>query len=342
MSSQYDHFLHLVKDKRVVIATHWDCDGVTSGALLYHMIKDVCQSVRTVSKGDVFEIRQQDIDEIDPAAQIIICSDIQPSRELDLDTVIYIDHHPCEYADEMLLSLYDPQCQSCSFLIWDKLLKDTTDSYMIFLVLLGYFGDSGKFEQLPVDLQIRAHELLGSLLEKKQSRYSNDAYYKIELFVSLFNTGKRMHWNGEVPLALLKSVQSFEDIIYSRHPLVEELQRYKMHLRQHYNKKYRISQLGDIDYAIIECDCNIQGVICSRYMKEKPIVVLNKYKGNIIASMRVPEELEFDAGGFLSAVKEHIPDVVGGGHEKAGGITFEQKYLDVFLEYLENGARQPS
>lgn len=321
-----------VKDKHVHIATHWDCDGVTSGALLYHLLKPHAKKITTISKGEVFEVLQQDVPS---EADIVICSDIQPSMELDPLTTIYIDHHPFDRSDDLLLSIRDDQIQSCSLLIHNKLICDTKNSYYLFLTLLGYFGDSGDFNQLSPDLQIAAKEHFGHLLEKRTSRAGN-SYYPLQLYVSMFNTGKRIHWNGFVPLELLKSVTDYKDILLGKHPLVQELERYKLQLRQYYNMQMEVTAATHVDYALIECDKNVQGVLCSRYLKNKPIVVMNKYKGNIIASMRVPDSLEFDAGAFLSKAKEIVQSPVGGGHEKAGGITFSQDHLNEFIAYLED------
>ncbi|HLP80169.1 MAG TPA: DHH family phosphoesterase [Acidobacteriota bacterium] len=331
-----ERFLSLISGKKVHIATHWDCDGVTSGGLLYHIVKPHAASVTTISKGDVFLILPQDV----PAdADIIICSDIQPSQELDPNKVIYIDHHPHEFSDNYLLSIHDVKSQSCTMVIWEKLISDTNNPYFIFLTLLGYFGDSGNPNLIPAELQVRAKAHFPHLLEPRMSQFSDKTYVGLELFVSLFNTGKRMHWSGHVPLELLKAVSNYQDITLNRHPLVDELNRYKLELRRLYDQKVEFKETQQFDYAVIQCDKNIQGVLCSRYMQDKPIVVLNQYKGKVIASMRVPEHVEFDAGAFLSSFKKFSPDILGGGHEKAGGITFDGTNLQTFLKFLnEHGA----
>lgn len=332
MSPKFKQLIDLTKGKHVHIATHWDCDGVTSGAILYHLLKPHAGKLTTISKGDVFQVFERDCPS---EAEVIICSDIQPSAELDPKKVIYIDHHPLELEADFLMEIHDIEIQSCSLLIWDKLMPETKDPFMLFLTLLGYFGDSGKFKDAPIELQVIAQETFPNMLEERTSSFGG-TYNKIQLYVSMFNTGKRMHWNGDIPLTLLKSINNYHDIIFRRHPLVNELERYKLTLRKYYNEEYEFVDTNHFHYAIIECDKNIQGVICSRYMKDKPIIVLNKLKGNVIASMRVPDDLDFDAGAFLARSKTILPDVVGGGHEKAGGITFEEKHLDSFIEYLKS------
>jgi single-stranded DNA-specific DHH superfamily exonuclease len=320
-----------VTNKHVHIATHWDCDGVSSGALLFHLIKQHAHTVTTISKGEEFLIYNRDIH---PDADIIICSDIQPSDELDPKKVIYIDHHPFADTSKFLMTIHDTEIQSCSLLIWRDIISHTNEPYHLFLALLGYFGDSGNVDDIPPELYVRANQHFPHLLTTRRGQ--NGYYTGLQMHVSLFNTGKRMHWNGMVPLELLKQVDSVEDILLNRHPLVDELQRYKLELRRYYTLPVNFIETPLLKYAVIECDKNIQGVICSRHLDDKPIVVINKYKQNGIASMRVPDFLDFDAGAFLSQFREIVPDIVGGGHEKAGGITFPIEKLDLFLAFLEN------
>ena len=71
-----------------------------------------------------------------------------------------------------------------------------------------------------------------------------------------------------------------------------------------------MKELGYMNYALIESTMNVQGVLCARHMKDKPIMIINKYNGNAIASMRVPDELEFDAGRFLEGFTTKIESLV--------------------------------
>lgn len=336
-----DKLISLVTGKNVFLATHWDADGVTSGAMIYHMIKDYAKSISTLSKGDVFTITKEDISD---NQDIIICTDIHASPSLDPKKVIYIDHHPCDNHDDFLMVIHDEHIQSCSLLIWQELLHDTDDPYNIFLTLLGYFGDNGDRENIPVELHMKANELLKTktrygihnLMEKKNSYYSEGYYYEIERFVSALNTGKRMNWSGDIPFELLRSIDNFRDFIYNKHPIAKQLQLYRQELKDYYGMKIDVKDLDKIQYSIISCDKNIQGVLCARYMKDKPIIVINKLSDKVIASMRVPDKLFFDAGGFLSKFQDHMETVVGGGHEKAGGVTFELREFDKFIELVES------
>ena len=97
----------------------------------------------------------------------------------------------------------------------------------------------------------------------------------------------------------------------------------------------KLTDIWHLQYATIESNRNIQGVLCARYMKDKPIMVLNKINGNIIGSLRVPDDLDFDACKYLSIFNDKIESYIGGGHEKAGGFTIAQKDLDRFIGLMK-------
>lgn len=339
-----EKILSLVKGKKVFLATHWDADGVTSGALIYHLIKPVAKEVETLSKGETFLINNEDVR---GNPDIIICTDIKPG-DIDHKKTIYIDHHPWfsedDKGEEFLHQIFDDKQQSCSLLIWKELFFDTKDPYFVFLILVGYFGDGGNRENIPIELRAQANKYLKhqtkvgehNLMEKKTSRYKEGYYFEIEKYVSALNTGKRMHWSGDIPLELLKNISCYKPYIYNIHPLAQQLNDYRSQLRNHYDMQVNIHDRKNIQYAVIESDKNIQGVICQRYLKEKPIIIMNKRKGYIMASMRVPENLDFDAGTFLGNFNGKIPTLVGGGHEKAAGVTLKEEHLEEFLNLLDN------
>ena len=332
--------LEVIDGKSVFLGTHWDADGIASGAIIYHLIKNKAKSVKTISKGDVFLIEPEDIPK---NTDIVICTDIHASPDID-KPVIYIDHHPVgddEFTSNVndskvnyVFNLHDEKAKSCTLVIWENLIKETDNPYFVFLTLIGFFGDGGNHMDLPPELELKALEMFPELMEQKQSYYNNGTYLEIQKYVSALNTGKRMHWSGQVPLELLKSIDSHEPFIYYRHPLAKELERYKYDLREYYSMALDKIDLNFMEYALIVCDKNIQGVLCQKHMDGKPLLVMNLYKGKIMGSLRVPEELDFDAGSFLEKFNGKIPGLVGGGHEKAGGLTFDKKHLDDFLEML--------
>ncbi|MBN1157365.1 DHH family phosphoesterase [Candidatus Woesearchaeota archaeon] len=323
--------ISLVKGKDVNLITHWDSDGVTSAAIIYHLIHDYAKSIHTSSKGDVFLVEKKDL-EGDP--DMIISVDIQPSPELDPEKTIYIDHHPHPNPELYRLSVHDPKSQSTSLLIWQELIPDTNDPYYIFLTLVGYFGDGGSRDNIPEALLAKANSLIPDLMHKRPSHYNGSYYYDIERYVSLLNTGKRMHWSGDIPLEMLKNIKHHDLFINNIHPIANELESYKQELRTLYGMNVELNDIGHLQYGIIQSERNIQGVLCARFMKEKPVLVLNKFNGSIIGSLRVPDELDFDAGKYLAGFNAEIDSFVGGGHEKAGGLTIAEKDLDKFIGLL--------
>jgi hypothetical protein len=333
--------LGLIDGKRVFIGTHWDADGIASGALVYHLIKDKAKSVKTISKGDVFVIEKKDVPK---GTDIVICTDIHASDDIE-QPIIYIDHHPAgedefeftvdESKIKYAMKIHDDKAQSCTLVLWKNFLQNTDNPYYIFLTLIGYFGDNGSHLTLPADLELKALDAFPELMEQKKSYYDSGSYLEIQKYVSALNTGKRMHWSGQVPLELLKSIESPYPFIYSQHPLAIELQKYKIDLRQYYEMAVDKIDAGKIEYALIVCDKNIQGVLCQKHSNSKPLLIMNVHKDKIYGSMRVPEDSDFDAGSFLGQFNSKIPGFVGGGHEKAAGLTFSKEHLDMFLEMLQ-------
>ncbi len=329
-------FLETIKDKWVFIATHWDADGVSSGAMLYHLVKRFANITGTLSKGIVFKVDSSDIfSDYD----YIIVSDIIPGN-LDPNKVIYIDHHPHE--KDYALKIHDDKKQSCSLLIWEKLIYPAIlekvipideIKYFVFLTLLGYFGDGGKEDDLPVELYIIAKEVLPDLM--KWNNFGNRYALEIERYVPLLNVGKRAFWDGNLPLQMLITTTSVEEIIYNIHPLAQELNKVRSEMRYKYNKEVELMEFKNLHVGIIECESNIQGVLCARLMQSKPILIINLYQDYAIGSMRVPDNIDFDAGAFLKQLSERLEILEGGGHEKAAGITFWKKDLEKFLEALK-------
>ncbi|NOZ80878.1 MAG: hypothetical protein GXP63_04350 [DPANN group archaeon] len=329
LSALLDH----VRGKRVALMTHWDADGITSGAMLYHLIEPTARSVFTSSKGEVFLIEEQDFP---PESEIIICSDIQPSSHLDPQKVIYIDHHPHPHPEQFLMTIHDPGAVSTSTLLWQRLIPDTTNPYFIFLALVGYFGDGGSKKTIPERLYDEAMAQLPDLMKKNASRYKKgDFYYEIEKYVSDLNTGKRMHWSGDLPLEMLKNIKHQDLYVNKVHPIANELAEYKLKLRSLYRMKVDLKDLRHIRYGVIASNRNIQGVLCARYMDDKPVMIMNRFNGKVIGSMRVPDNNAFDAGKFLDSFNGQIDSFLGGGHEKAGGFTVASDQLDSFLRLLD-------
>ncbi|MFH0752321.1 MAG: DHH family phosphoesterase [archaeon] len=328
-----DKLIDIIRGKHVHIATHWDADGVTSGALIYHLIKPYVKDITKISKGKTFLVEP---DDVKSNAEVIICTDIQPSDELrnlpSNPKIVYIDHHPSGNLDYEFV-LHDPNAVSTSMLIYENLFQDSEDPYIIFLTLLGYFGDRGQ--GIPVSMESKARRLLGDLLEMHPSNFGKP-YFEIERFVSLMNTGKRMDWCGNEPLELLTSVNRIEALF--THELFAKLNSYKRELRDAYYSEVNVASVGKIDFVFISNPKNIQGVVAARNMNVRPILVVNHYENSMIGSMRVPDALDFDAGAFLEKFNGRISSFLGGGHEKAAGFNMCDSEFGQFVELLKEFA----
>lgn len=322
----------LVKGKNVQLCGHWDADGVTSVALIYHLIKPYCTELRTFTKGKPFQILPDDVDE---NSDIVICTDIVPSPELDPEKIVYIDHHPNPNMKNFALTVHDDKSQSTSLLIYETFFHDDNNPYYIFLALLGYFGDGGSRDNIPEHIYMKAKQLIPDMMLINITQDSE--FMEIERYVSALNTGKRLHWSGDVPLELLKSITSYEPFVNNMHPLAIELEHFKMILREAYKQNFYIESFPSMDIVILKDKRNIQGVIAARYMTTKPIMVINTYfDDEIIGSLRVPESLNFNAGQFLEQFSDKLRTFVGGGHEKAAGFTLNIEEFQEFLNILKS------
>ncbi|MFH1066018.1 MAG: DHH family phosphoesterase [Nanoarchaeota archaeon] len=327
--------LEVCRDKKVQICSHWDVDGVCSAALIYHLLLPHAKHIRTKTKGIPFLITNEDIDK---EAEIIICTDIQPSPEIcgKGKIIVYIDHHPLEDTSCFDMAIHDPSERSTTTLIYNKLMNSSKDPYVLFLTLAGYFGDGGKRDDIPEPLLSNANEAIPDMMQRQESSFNEGYFLEIERHVSLLNTGKRHNWNGDIPLELLKSIDCYQPFTNNIHPLAVQLQQYRAMLRQDYNKNPEVRQIGKVDCAIVTEPRNIQGVLAARLIKDRPIMIMNVHEDIIIGSLRVPDSLDFDAGKFLNSFEADMKTYLGGGHEKAGGFTLNKDELELFLELLKN------
>ncbi len=331
-----EKLLSIVRGKKVQICTHWDADGISSAAIIYHLIREDAKSIITKTKGIPFLI---DPDDIDKDVEVVICTDIHPSTDIfkmpQEPKIIYIDHHPCANIEKFTLTIHDEDCQSTSLLIYEKILKGTRNPYFLFLTLIGYFGDCGDRDAIPEDLLKAARDVIPNMMVEHDSLYHKGTYFEIEKYVPSLNTGKRRNWSGDLPLEMLKGMDSHEPFVKCMHPIAVQLRQYRQELRQAYNMPVEIETTGDIDYIIIENPKNVQGVLAARHIKDKPIMVINLLEKEAIGSMRAPENLDFDVGEFLNNFSGKIEGYLGGGHKVAGGFTMSKKDLEEFMKLVK-------
>ena len=245
---------------------------------------------------------------------------MQPDPSIQDNRIIYVDHHFTDKAQEYAYTLYDDSAQSCSLILWDYVCQQNISfsSIIPFCAVLGFISDGGSVQTLPRTLRPFTEHI--------------DSFFP---YISLLNTPKRMHWNGDESVRLLCEIDSKEDFLQGSHTLIQKLESYKDILQAYYAKSFEVKSYSQIDFVQIEEPYNIQGVLCAKYMKKHPIIVMNKHMNRCIGSLRVPQNSTFDAGEFLRNMQEYIPEFIGGGHEKAAGFSFPEIYLDQFVQYIK-------
>ena len=320
-----------VKNKVVTIAGHYDCDGLTSAALIYHTIKAWARKVNLVSKGIPYEVTPEDIP---GETEKIICLDIKPSKKLNPSKIFYVDHHLNPDYWQVKHAIYDENAQSCADLIFQEFLPDTKDPYTVFLSLLGYFGDCGKKEDIPQRLLDKARELIPEMLKENVNQSDNSKYLEIQKYVSGINIGKRMLWDANFILKMLCETENLDDFLGQKHPSHERINQLKKELKRFKKHKLTPKHGNQIDFSVIKSEHNLQGLLASSNLDNRPLLVLNNKDGTMIGSLRVPNQLNFDANQYIQGLKEKMKDITGGGHEKATGISFPAPKLQEFIMLL--------
>lgn len=316
-----------VKNKVVTIAAHFDCDGSCSAALVYHTIKNWAKKIHLITKGVPFEITPEYIPK---DTEAIICVDIKPSKKLNPSKIFYIDHHPNPDYWHCKHSIHDENTKSCSELIFKELINNTDNPYLVFLSLLGYFGDGGKTEDIDPELLVKAKQFIPKMLEKH-----NGSYLEIQKYVSKLNIGMRMLWNADFILKMLCETSSLQDFLSQRHPAHKRIARLKEELKSFKELGLDIKHGKKIDYAIISCPANVQGMLVAQNLKGKPLIVINTHNDMAIGSLRTPSHIDFDAGQYLQSLTTEIPGLVAGGHKKAAGLSLPEQNLSEFITLIK-------
>lgn len=313
-------FIDTIKGKKVLIIAHWDCDGVCSGAMLYHIVKEHANHVSYKTLGEQFYIPKEEFrDEYD----YIICVDMQPQPSIVDERILYIDHHPTTHLSNYRHYIHDENAQSCTELLWNtfhtsQIIPANKRAYFALLTLLGFISDGGVIDDVVQSLK--------EYIPKTVSLFT---------YISLLNTPKRIHWNGDMALEVLCELDSPVDIFNYNHPNLQKFQSYKNILQEYYKKEYICQSKGKFDVLIIREPYNIQGVLCAKHKSQRPIIVINTYRKRCIGSLRISADENIDAGAFLEQFSTTISEWIGGGHEKAGGFSFASDQLDIFLETLK-------
>ena len=205
---------------------------------------------------------------------------------------------------------------------------------MVFLALLGYYGDSGKTENITPHLLSKAQKLIPEMLEK-----GNRTYCEIQKYVSYANVGMRMQWNANFILEMLCETNSLKDFLAKKHSAHKKIEALKKELRELKNFPVNIMHGRLVDYAVINCQVNIQGMLAAQNTKDRPLLVLNRHNGMAVGSLRVPQNINFDAGKYLQNLTPKIDGITAGGHKKAAGITMPEIRMKELIIELEKSEK---
>ena len=336
----YDFLKKAVENKTVAIGCHYDADGVSSGALLFNLVKKMSpKEILITSSDENFFISKN---QFEKEADLYIITDINPGKDIEPEKLIYIDHHPLEtYSEEkskrILKNYTDESVQSASLLIFKTFLLHKINDIKryeleTFFTLTGYIGDMGNPLE---DLDSKLFEAFSESFPEffKLREFNGNISINLERFRSMFNLGKRFGWDGNLILDDLINLRSYNEI---NHFFSDE-DKYKIikeELKLLYSQDHKTFEKGKIAYALLDIDdyYNITGVISSKLANktEKPSIAIQKRKNIFKGSMR--SNGNFNCNKFV----QNCDLISGAGHEQAAGFEVEKEKLDKFLEYLDN------
>lgn len=331
----YDKLKNICKNKIVAIGCHYDADGVSSGALLYNLIKKLNpKEIIFTSSDEKFTISKK---QFQKNADIYIITDINPGDDIPSNKLIYIDHHPLQTKldGEIMWNLSDESQKSASILLFKSFLlwahEDLYDYEMeTFFMLTGYIGDMGDpIYDLDDILYDSIQNVLPYLLE--YTEYNSKISLYLEKFRSYFNLGKRSGWDGNLILNDLIKFENYKTLKNyffndDKFVIIRE------ELKELYSKEYNTIDSNKIIFAQLNVDeyYNIVGVIASRLANNnnKTAIAIQKKNGVYKGSMRSDE---IDCNKFVN----ECPIIEGAGHSKAAGFEIEEEKINSFIEYIK-------
>jgi len=331
----FDNLKKKCKNKIVAIGCHYDADGVSSGALLFNLLKKFeTNEILTISSDEKFIISKN---QFKKDADIYIITDINPAEDIPAEKLIYLDHHPLqtELDGEIMWNLSDESSTSASILIFKSFLlwtlEDLYDYEMeTFFMLTGYTGDMGDaINNLDTNLYDSIQNYFPYLL--KYSEFNGKISLYIEKFRSYFNLGKRSGWNGNLILDDLKrffNYKSLENYFFNddKYVIIKE------ELKELYSKKYDLIETENIVFTQVDVNehYNIVGVIASRINNDtkKTAIAIQEKNGVFKGSMR---STDIDCNEFIN----DCGLITGAGHQDAAGFEIEREKIKDLIDYIK-------
>jgi single-stranded DNA-specific DHH superfamily exonuclease len=321
------------RDDKVLILTHVDSDGVSSGAILYKVLKSIGYinlDIIFPGKGEngYSEGVKNKIKEKNPDYLFILDLGSYETNFDNVKKIILIDHHRPEGVpnDGVLFSSFPPppyiSTSYLTFLILKKMNLNPKD----YIGLIGQVGDYGTEYEAP-----KIDELFKKYKKKEISYVS-----------SLVNSARRVkYFDIETSLNYLIESENFSDLLVdseNKKRLIE----YKEIVKNDIDKWKKTKPKFIKNVAIIEINSQnlIHPVIAQiwRNVLEKYIIICANFgyiEGKVSFSMRT--SLNISLLDFLrNFLEPSIEEDLGFGHERAtGGIVSIEKWNE-FINKISN------
>jgi single-stranded DNA-specific DHH superfamily exonuclease len=321
------------RDDKVLILTHVDSDGVSSGAILYKVLKSIgyinldiifpSKGENGYSEGVKNRIKEKKVDYL-----FILDLGSYKTNFDNVKKIILIDHHRPEGVpnDGVLFSSFPPppyiSTSYLTFLILKKMNLNPKD----YIGLIGQVGDYGTEYEAP-----KIDELFKKYKKKEISYVS-----------SLVNSARRVkYFDIETSLNYLIESENFSDLLVdseNKKRLIE----YKEIVKNDIDKWKKTKPKFIKNVAIIEINSQnlIHPVIAQiwRNVLEKYILICANFgyiEGKVSFSMRT--SLNISLLDFLrNFLEPSIEEDLGFGHERAtGGIVSIEKWNE-FINKISN------
>lgn len=323
----------LKEEDKILILTHVDSDGVSSGSLLYKVLKE--KGFRNIEiiypgKGEngYSDSVKNRIKEKNPNYLFILDLGSYKTKYDNLKKIILIDHHRPEGVPEngvLFTSFPPPPYISTSYLTF-LILNNLNFNPKDYIGLIGQVGDYGIEHEAPL-----LHELFKKYKKKD-----------ISLISSLVNSARRVKFfDIETSLNYLIESEKFSDLLIDSE-YKKKLIEYKEIVKEDIEKWKRAKPKFIKNVAIIEINSEnlIHPVIAQiwRNILDKYIVICANYgyiEGKVSFSMRT--SLNISLLEFLrNFLEPSIEEDLGFGHEKAtGGIVSIEKWNE-FIKKISN------
>lgn len=328
-----EQFSKIDKDDNILILTHVDSDGVSSGAVLYKILKENdYKNIKIIYPGKGENGFSENIigkiKLVKPDILFLMDLGSYPVKFNNKKKIIIIDHHKPEGIPEngiLFTSFPPPPYISTSYLTY-LLLKGYKFNPKDYLGLIGEVGDYGFEVDAPYFKEIL----------KKYKKM------EISLVSSLVNSARRVkEFDINTSLKYLIESEKFEDLLIES-DYKKKFLHYREIIKKDIDKWKKTKPKFVKNIAIIEIDSEnlIHPIIAQiwRNILDKYIVICANsgyIKNKISFSMRT--SLNISLLSFLRRyLKPSIEEDLGFGHERAtGGIISVYKWINL-IKKIEN------